>query len=227
MSTEDPADLLRRHGVQVTAQRLAVLRAVSDRPHGTADDIDEVVRAEIGADLAPGGLRRARRAHRQGSAAAHPARRVAGALRGPGRRQPPPPHLPHLRPDGRRRLRRRRHPCLTAADDSGYEIDEAEVIYWGRCPDLRRGDADEHAPRAISKEHPRQERTDVSDHRQREREPSHRRPDAEAGGGRRTNQDWWPNQLDLSVLHQHSPAANPLGADFDYAEAFDASTSTR
>jgi Fur family ferric uptake transcriptional regulator len=26
-------------------------------------------------------------------------------------------------------------PCLTAADDSGYEIDEAEVIYWGRCPD--------------------------------------------------------------------------------------------
>ncbi|MBV9283424.1 MAG: transcriptional repressor, partial [Acidimicrobiia bacterium] len=26
-------------------------------------------------------------------------------------------------------------PCLTAADDSGYQIDEAEVIYWGRCPD--------------------------------------------------------------------------------------------
>ena len=25
-------------------------------------------------------------------------------------------------------------PCLTAADDSGYEIDEAEVVYWGRCP---------------------------------------------------------------------------------------------
>ena len=35
-----------------------------------------------------------------------------------------------------------------------------------------------------------------------------------------TNQDWWPNQLDLSVLHQHSPRANPLGDDFDYAEAF-------
>ena len=26
-------------------------------------------------------------------------------------------------------------PCLTAADDAGYEIDEAEVVYWGRCPD--------------------------------------------------------------------------------------------
>jgi len=36
----------------------------------------------------------------------------------------------------------------------------------------------------------------------------------------RTNQDWWPNQPDLSVLHQHSPRANPLGEDFDYAAAF-------
>ena len=33
----------------------------------------------------------------------------------------------------------------------------------------------------------------------------------------RTNQDWWPDQLDLSVLHKHSPATNPLDADFDYA----------
>src|SRR3990170_2566342 len=29
----------------------------------------------------------------------------------------------------------------------------------------------------------------------------------------RTNRDWWPNQLDLSVLHQHSPRGNPMGAD--------------
>ncbi len=36
----------------------------------------------------------------------------------------------------------------------------------------------------------------------------------------RTNRDWWPNQIDLSVLHQHSPRANPMGADFDYAEEF-------
>jgi catalase-peroxidase len=36
----------------------------------------------------------------------------------------------------------------------------------------------------------------------------------------RTNQDWWPNQLNLQVLHQHSTRANPLGPDFDYAEAF-------
>ncbi len=36
----------------------------------------------------------------------------------------------------------------------------------------------------------------------------------------KTNRDWWPNQLDISVLHQHSPRANPLGEDFDYAEEF-------
>jgi catalase-peroxidase len=36
----------------------------------------------------------------------------------------------------------------------------------------------------------------------------------------RSNRDWWPNQLDLQVLHQHSPRANPLGPDFSYAEVF-------
>jgi catalase-peroxidase len=36
----------------------------------------------------------------------------------------------------------------------------------------------------------------------------------------RSNRDWWPDQLDLSVLHQHPERANPLGADFDYAAAF-------
>ena len=35
-----------------------------------------------------------------------------------------------------------------------------------------------------------------------------------------TNRDWWPNQLDLQVLHQHSPLSNPMGDAFDYAKAF-------
>jgi catalase-peroxidase len=44
-------------------------------------------------------------------------------------------------------------------------------------------------------------------------------PSPEPAPGRpRTNKDWWPNQLDLNVLHQHSPRANPMGEDFDYAE---------
>ena len=36
----------------------------------------------------------------------------------------------------------------------------------------------------------------------------------------RTNQDWWPNQLDLSILHRNSDLSNPMDADFSYAEAF-------
>jgi catalase-peroxidase len=36
----------------------------------------------------------------------------------------------------------------------------------------------------------------------------------------RSNRDWWPNQLNLKILHQQAPATNPMGADFDYAEAF-------
>jgi len=36
----------------------------------------------------------------------------------------------------------------------------------------------------------------------------------------RSNRDWWPNQLDLGILHRHSALSNPMGADFDYAEAF-------
>jgi catalase-peroxidase len=35
-----------------------------------------------------------------------------------------------------------------------------------------------------------------------------------------SNQDWWPNQLDLQVLHQHSPQSDPMGEDFNYAEEF-------
>ena len=35
-----------------------------------------------------------------------------------------------------------------------------------------------------------------------------------------TNQDWWPNQLNLQVLSQHSPKSNPLGESFDYAAEF-------
>jgi catalase-peroxidase len=39
--------------------------------------------------------------------------------------------------------------------------------------------------------------------------------------GARTNRDWWPNQLDLSVLHANTAKSDPMGADFDYAKAFD------
>ena len=40
-----------------------------------------------------------------------------------------------------------------------------------------------------------------------------------AGGGT-TNQDWWPNQLKLDILHQHSSKSNPMGEGFNYAKEF-------
>ena len=48
-----------------------------------------------------------------------------------------------------------------------------------------------------------------------------------AGGARKhtvaeatTNADWWPNQLNVKLLNQHSPLSNPMGEAFDYAEEF-------
>ena len=127
--------LLRQHGLQVTAQRLAVLRAVSDRPHSTADDIANVVRVEIGA------------ISRQAVYDALAALTDKGLLR---RIQPAgsPARYEDRVDDNHHHLICRTctrmvdvdcavgyTPCLTAADGSGYEIDEAEVIYWGRCPE--------------------------------------------------------------------------------------------
>ena len=129
-----PADLLREHGVPVTAQRLAVLRAVSGRAHGTADGIAEDVRAEIGTIsrqavydalgiLSEKGL--IRRIQPSGSPARYEDRVGDNHL-----------HL-ICRSCGETvdvDCAVGETPCLTAADDSGYEIDEAEVIYWGTCP---------------------------------------------------------------------------------------------
>ncbi len=39
-------------------------------------------------------------------------------------------------------------------------------------------------------------------------------------GGGTSNRDWWPNQLNLNILHQHSSLSNPMGEDFNYAEEF-------
>ena len=133
--SKDPATLLREHGVQVTAQRLAVLRAVSGRPHCTADDVAEDVRSEIGTIsrqavydalgiLAEKGL--IRRIQPAGSAALYEDR--VGDNH----------HHVICRTCGKTvdvDCAVGDTPCLTAADDSGYQIDEAEVIFWGTCPE--------------------------------------------------------------------------------------------
>jgi catalase-peroxidase len=60
---------------------------------------------------------------------------------------------------------------------------------------------------------------DVSDRGSESENPAIATP-TPADNRPRTNRDWWPNQPDLQVLHQHSPRPNPLGEDFNYAEAF-------
>ncbi len=45
-------------------------------------------------------------------------------------------------------------------------------------------------------------------------------PFSQAAGSGTTNRDWWPNQLNLKILHQHSSLSDPMGEDFNYAEAF-------
>src|SRR5262245_58182085 len=131
----DPADLLRERGIQVTAQRLAVLRAVAGQPHVTADAVAEIVRVEIGAIslqsvydalgvlVVEGLIRRiqpagspARFEDRVGDNHHHLICRICGRV---------------VDVD----CAIGSAPCLTTVDDMGYEIDEAEVAYWGRCPD--------------------------------------------------------------------------------------------
>ncbi|KAF0101529.1 MAG: catalase-peroxidase [bacterium] len=50
--------------------------------------------------------------------------------------------------------------------------------------------------------------------------PFHAAQGARATAGAQSNSDWWPNQLNLKILHQHTPVSSPLGEDFNYAEAF-------
>jgi catalase-peroxidase len=63
------------------------------------------------------------------------------------------------------------------------------------------------------------ERTDVTESVSESENPAIASPEPKASRPR-TNRDWWPDQLDLQVLHRHSPLSDPLGEDFDYREGF-------
>ncbi len=127
--------LLRQHGLQVTAQRIAIVRAVGDRPHATADEILEAVVDEIGS------------ISRQSVYDSLAAMADKGLIR---RIQPAgsPARFEDRVGDNHHHLICRQcstmfdidcavgsTPCLVADDDHGFEIDEAEVIYWGHCPE--------------------------------------------------------------------------------------------
>ena len=130
----DPADLLREHGLPVTAQRIAVLQAVFGRQHSTADAIAADVRDGIGAIsrqsvydslaiLAGKGL--ISRIEPAGSPARYESRTgdnhhhlICRTCRKTTDVDCAAGHAP----------------CLHTADDHGFLIDEAEVIFWGTCP---------------------------------------------------------------------------------------------
>lgn len=132
-----PEQLLRERGVQVTAQRLAVMQAVGAHPHATADEVADAVRRHIGAISRQAvydalavlsDKQLIRRIQPAGSAARYEGRvgdnhhhlicRECGVM---------------LDVD----CAVGDMPCLTASHDHGFLIDEAEVIYWGRCPTCR------------------------------------------------------------------------------------------
>jgi Fe2+ or Zn2+ uptake regulation protein len=126
--------MLRGVSLRVTRPRLAVLAAVHERPHADTDSVIAAVRADLGEvshqavydvlrALTAAGL--VRRIQPSGSVARYEARvgdnhhhlvcRSCGAIADVDCA------VGHA-------------PCLTASDEAGFEIDEAEVIWWGRCP---------------------------------------------------------------------------------------------
>lgn len=132
--SETGVDLLRARGLHVTPQRLAVLGAVTSHPHATADSVLDQVRISIGAiskqsvydslsalveadivrRIEPAGSP-ARYETRVGDNHHHVVCRHCGALA----------DVDCAVGDT---------PCLTASDVQGFVIDEAEVVYWGTCP---------------------------------------------------------------------------------------------
>jgi Fur family ferric uptake transcriptional regulator len=127
--------MVRGAGLRVTRPRVAVLAAVHEHPHADTESLITAVRGDFGGasrqgvydvlrDLTAAGL--VRRFEPAGSVARYEVQdsdnhhhlvcRVCGAI------SDVECAVGHA-------------PCLTPADDAGYDIGEAEVIYWGRCPD--------------------------------------------------------------------------------------------
>ena len=129
----DAEELLRAAALRVTRPRVAVLAAVQERPHADTDTILSAVRAEVGAvshqavydvlrALTDAGL--VRRIQPAGSVARYEARVGDN------------PHHLVCRSCGTVAdvdCATGQTPCLTASDDAGFSIDEAEVVYWGLC----------------------------------------------------------------------------------------------
>lgn len=134
-AAEELQQLLRSASLRVTRPRLAVLDAVHQRPHADTDTVIRAVRTELGdvshqavydvlRALTTAGL--VRRIQPSGSVARYEARVGDNhhhvVCRGCGTIADVDCAVGGA-------------PCLTASDDHGFRIDEAEVVYWGTCPD--------------------------------------------------------------------------------------------
>ena len=106
---EDQGALLREAGLRVTSPRLAVLAVVASRPHVAAEDVASLVRERLGA---------------VSTQTVYDALRVCTDVGLMRRIEDVECAVGHA-------------PCLTADSDRGFEIDEAEVNYWGTCPECR------------------------------------------------------------------------------------------
>ena len=135
--TVDPTSSLREHGLQVTAQRLAVLRAVGATPHATAVDVAETVRADIGAIsrqsvydtlavLTDHGI--IRRIQPAGSSTRYEDRVGDNHHHLVCRDCDRVVDVDCAEGDA---------PCLTPSAEHDFTLDEAEVVYWGRCPECQ------------------------------------------------------------------------------------------
>jgi Fur family ferric uptake transcriptional regulator len=131
---EQLADRLRSCGVQATAQRLAVLGAAAALPHGTAEEIERHVRAELGA------ISRQTVYDALGALTEHRLLRRIQLAGSPSRYE-------HRVDDDHHHLVCRSCgrtvdvecagpvPGLAAPDDARHEVDDAELVFWGRCAD--------------------------------------------------------------------------------------------
>jgi Fur family ferric uptake transcriptional regulator len=128
-------ELLKARNLQVTPQRLAVLRALAASPHSTADEVHRLVQAELGT---------VSRQAVYDALAALTDRRLLRRIEPAGS----PARYEDRVGDNHHHLVCRscgrmvdvdcavgEAPCLSPQDGAGYEIDEAEVTYWGRCSD--------------------------------------------------------------------------------------------
>ena len=147
---DDIEQLLRQHGVRVTAQRLAIMHSVRSRPHATADEVADDVRSVIGSISRQavydtlGVLvekQLVRRIQPAGSSARYEGRVGDNhhhlICRGCGTTVDIDCAVGYT-------------PCLTADDDHGFAIDEAEVIYWGNCPSCQKTDTGVSSPAAVA-----------------------------------------------------------------------------